>query len=128
VESTTIAAVNTIFSFPGGRAVPAYFPIQRDFLNYAPEGGLLYRPSEAWQFRGRVATGYGTPQISNLTVTAQGVSGNNSQLASQTNVGIDIGTVKLSVTGFNAAKTSFYIPLLVVASERFSEAINNFAS
>jgi iron complex outermembrane receptor protein len=107
VESTTIAAVNTIFSFPGGVAVPGYFPIQRDFLNYAPEGGLLYRPSDAWQFRGRVATGYGTPQISNLTVTAQGVSGNNTQLASQTNVGIDVGadwtpdrTVKLSVTGF----------------------------
>jgi iron complex outermembrane receptor protein len=107
VESTTIAAVNTIFSFPGGTVVPAPFPIQRDFLNYAPEGGLLYRPSDAWQFRGRVATGYGTPQISNLTVTAQGVSGNNSQLASQTNVGLDVGadftpdrTVKLSVTGF----------------------------
>ena len=107
VETTTIAAVNTIFSFPGGNAVPTYFPIQRDFLNYAPEGGLLYRPNEAWQFRSRVATGYGTPQISNLTVTAQGVSGNNSQLASQTNVGIDLGadwtpdrTVKLSVTGF----------------------------
>ena len=107
VESTTIAAVNTIFSFPGGVAVPGYFPIQRDFLNYAPEGGLLYRLNEAWQFRGRVATGYGTPQISNLTVNAQGVSGNNTQLASQTNVGIDLGTdwtpdrtMKLSVTGF----------------------------
>jgi iron complex outermembrane receptor protein len=107
VESTTIAAVNTIFSFPGGAAVPGYFPIQRDFLNYAPEGGLLYRLNDAWQLRSRVATGYGTPQISNLTVTAQGVSGNNSQLASQTNVGIDIGadftpdpTAKLSTTGF----------------------------
>jgi len=107
VESTTIAAVNTIFSFPGGVAVPGYFPIQRDFLNYAPEGGMLYRLNDAWQFRSRVATGYGTPQISNLTVTAQGVSGNNSQLASQTNVGIDLGAdwtpdtaLKLSVTGF----------------------------
>jgi iron complex outermembrane receptor protein len=107
IETTTIAAVNTIFSFPGRVSVPAYFPIQRDFLNYAPEGGLLYRPNDAWQFRSRVATGYGTPQISNLTVTAQGVSGNNSQLASQTNVGIDLGadwtpdrTMKLSVTGF----------------------------
>jgi iron complex outermembrane receptor protein len=54
-----------------------------------------------------VATGYGTPQISNLTVTPQGVSGNNSQLQSQTNVGYDLGadwtpvsTLKLSVTGF----------------------------
>jgi iron complex outermembrane recepter protein len=105
VESTTIAAVNIVF--PSGSAVPGYTPIQRDFLNYAPEAGILYRLNEAWQFRGRAATGYGTPQISNLTVTAQGVSGNNSQLASQTNVGLDVGadftpdrTVKLSVTGF----------------------------
>ena len=107
VEYTTIAAVNTIFSFPGGTAVPAYTPIQRDFLNTAPEAGLLYRLNDAWQFRSRVATGYGTPNIGNLTVTPAGVSGNNSQLASQTNVGIDLGTdwtpnsaIKLSVTGF----------------------------
>ena len=107
VEYTTIAAVNTIFSFPGGTAVPAYTPIQRDFLNTAPEAGLLYRLDDAWQFRGRVGTGYGTPNIGNLTVTPAGVSGNNSQLAAQTNVGIDLGTdwtpdptLKLSVTGF----------------------------
>jgi iron complex outermembrane recepter protein len=107
VEYTNIAAVNTIYSFPGGVAVPALSPINRDFLNWAPEGGLLYRPNDAWQFRGRVATGYGTPQISNLTVTSAGVSGNNSQLQSQTNLGIDLGAdwtpaswLKLSVTGF----------------------------
>jgi iron complex outermembrane recepter protein len=105
VESTTIQAVNTLF--PGGVLVPNFIPVQRDFLNYAPEGGLLFRPNEAWQFRSRVATGYGTPNISQLTVNAQGVSGNNTQLASQTNVGIDLGadwtpnaTTKLSVTGF----------------------------
>ena len=99
--------MNTVFGFPGGAAVPAPFSVQRDFLNYAPEAGLLYRLNEAWQFRGRASTGYGTPTISNLTVTAAGVSGNNSQLASQTNVGLDVGadftpnqTVKLSVTGF----------------------------
>ena len=107
VEYTNIAAVNTIYSFPGGVAVPALSPINRDFLNWAPEGGLLYRPNDAWQFRGRVATGYGTPQISNLTVTSAGVSSNNSQLQSQTNLGIDLGAdwtpaswLKLSVTGF----------------------------
>ena len=62
VEYTTIAAVNTIFSFPGGTTVPAYHPVQRDFLNTAPEAGLLYRLDDAWQFRSRVATGYGTPK------------------------------------------------------------------
>jgi iron complex outermembrane receptor protein len=107
VEYTNIAAVNTIYSFPGVVAVPAFFPINRDFLNWAPEGGLLYRPNDAWQFRGRVATGYGTPNIGSLTVTSAGVSGNNSQLQSQHNLGIDLGAdwtpaswLKLSVTGF----------------------------
>jgi len=105
VEYTTIQAVNNLFT--GGVLVPNLLPVQRDFLNYAPEGGLLFRPNDAWQFRSRVATGYGTPNIGQLTINAQGVSGNNTQLASQTNVGIDLGadwtpnaTTKLSVTGF----------------------------
>jgi iron complex outermembrane recepter protein len=108
IETTTIAAVNTnVSTFAGGFQVPTLFPIQRDFLNYAPEGGLLFRPNDVWQFRGRVGTGYGTPNIGNLTTNAQGVGGNNSQLAAQTNVGIDLGVdwtpnpaTKLSVTGF----------------------------
>jgi iron complex outermembrane recepter protein len=105
VEHTNITTVNNVFSFPA--VTEAGFPINRDFLNNAEEAGLLYRPNRDWQFRGRVATGYGTPQISNLTVTPQGVSGNNSQLSSQTNLGYDLGadwtplsTLKFSVTGF----------------------------
>jgi iron complex outermembrane recepter protein len=106
-ETTDIATTNFIYSFPTGVPTPAAFPIARDYFNYAPEAGLVYRANPEWQFRGRVAEGYGTPQISNLTVTPQGVSGNNTQLASQTNLGFDIGadwtpakTVKVSVTGF----------------------------
>jgi len=106
VEYTSINAVNTILPATAV-PTPSYFPIARDFLNNAPEAGLVYRPNDAWQFRSRVATGYGTPQISNLTVTPQGVAGNNSQLQSQTNLGIDLGadwtpvdTLKLRVTGF----------------------------
>jgi iron complex outermembrane receptor protein len=79
----------------------------RQFLNNAQEAALLYRPDDALQFRGRVATGYGTPQVSNLFVNAQGVAGNNTQLQSQTNLGYDIGadwsptrSLKFSVTGF----------------------------
>src|SRR5262249_7228666 len=82
-------------------------PVDRQFLNNAQEAALLYRPDDAWQFRSRVATGYGTPQVSNLFVTAQGVSGDNTQLQSQTNLGYDLGAdwtpfrgLRLSVTGF----------------------------
>src|SRR4029079_14550379 len=57
--------------------------------------------------RGRVATGYGTPQLANLFVTSAGVAGNNTDLQSQTNLGYDLGFdwtpakwFRLSVTGF----------------------------
>ena len=79
----------------------------RDMTNVAPELGVLYTPSREWQWRARVASGYGTPQFSNLFVNSQGQPGNNTDLKSQTNVGFDIGGdwtpapgVTLSVTGF----------------------------
>ncbi len=107
IERTQISTVNTIYSFPSGVPTPAYFPIDTQYLNHAEEAGLIYRPTNAWQFRGRVATGYGTPNISQLTVTPAGVSGDNTQLKTQTNLGYDLGadwtpnkTTKISVTGF----------------------------
>lgn len=109
VEYTDLQALNTAFQYAptGATAATTLTAADRQFLNNAQEAALLYHPDDAWQFRGRVATGYGTPQASNLFVTAQGTSGNNTQLQSQTNLGYDIGAewkptsaVKLSVTGF----------------------------
>jgi iron complex outermembrane recepter protein len=108
IEKTQISTADTIFSFPGGVPVPStVFPIDTQYPNHAWEAGLLYHPTDAWQFRGRVATGYGTPNISQLTVTSAGVAGNNTDLKSQTNLGYDLGadytpnnTTKISVTGF----------------------------
>jgi iron complex outermembrane recepter protein len=108
IERTQISTADTIFSFPGGVPVPStVFPVDTQYLNHAEEAGLLYRPTDAWQFRGRVATGYGTPNVSQLTVTPAGVAGNNTALKTQTNLGYDLGadytpnnTTKISVTGF----------------------------
>ncbi|MET1046099.1 MAG: TonB-dependent receptor [Hyphomicrobium sp.] len=79
----------------------------RDLTNIAPELGMVYSPSREWQWRARIASGYGTPQFSNLFVTPEGLPGNNTDLKSQRNVGFDLGTdwtpapgVVLSVTGF----------------------------
>jgi iron complex outermembrane receptor protein len=79
----------------------------RVFVDRAYEAGLAFRPYDQWQFRARVATGYGTPQLSNLFVTSAGVPGNNTDLQPQTNLGYDLGfdwvpskLFKLSVTGF----------------------------
>ena len=52
---------------------------------------LEYRPQDAWTLHARVATGFGTPQATNLFTTPQGTFGNNTQLQPQTNVGVDVG-------------------------------------
>jgi iron complex outermembrane receptor protein len=74
-------------------AAEVYLPVDvdRSFFNVAPElaaaydGGALFKP------RARVATAYGTPAISNLTTTANGLPGNNGALESQKNIGFEAG-------------------------------------
>jgi iron complex outermembrane receptor protein len=105
VEASQVDGVSTSFAPTGNPA--STISANRDFTNRAFEAGLLYRPDPQWQFRGRVASGYGTPQIGNLFVTQAGVAGNNTDLQSQTNIGYDLGFdwtparwLTLSVTGF----------------------------
>jgi iron complex outermembrane receptor protein len=109
VEYTDLQALNTINTFPGvgAAAIASSTFVTRNYLNAAPEAALLYRPTDEWLLRGRVATGYGTPQASNLFLTPQGVAGNNTQLQTQTNLGFDLGadwtianTLDFSITGF----------------------------
>jgi iron complex outermembrane receptor protein len=94
IERTVLDAVNTLNSFatPTSQPVGAQTPVLRYYLNAAPEVDLLFRPDDQWQFRARAATGYGTPQASNLFVTPQGIPGNNTKLQTQTNLGLDLGT------------------------------------
>jgi len=108
-ETTNLTGRNTAYTYtgPAGAATTAITTADRQFQNTAPELALLYRLNSEWQFRGRVATGYGTPQVSNLFVLPDGSSGNNTQLRTQKNLGYDIGAdwtpnnaLKLSVTGF----------------------------
>lgn len=79
----------------------------RNCLNMAPAAWHAYQMTPEWRLRGRVATGYGTPNLSQLFVTSAGVPGNNTQLQSQTNLGYDVGVdwtpnraTKVIVTGF----------------------------
>lgn len=89
--------------FPRVRSTPA----SNNYFNVAPEGALIYRPNPEWLVKARVATGWGTPQASNLFVTPEGTPGNNTQLKAQTNLGYDLAaiwtpfdSVWLSVDGF----------------------------
>lgn len=62
----------------------------RVFYNAAPELALNYR-RESWTGRARAATGYGTPTIGQLTTTPDGLSGNNTGLKPQRNLGAELG-------------------------------------
>ncbi len=110
-ESTSVHGVSTAFGYAGSLdGTPTTINklyADRDFINRAYEASLAYRPDETWQWRARVGTGYGTPQIGNLFVTPAGVPGNNTQLEPQQNIGYDLGfdwmpsrAFKLSVTGY----------------------------
>ncbi|MGY8709652.1 TonB-dependent receptor [Bradyrhizobium sp. 18BD] len=110
-ETTILKGVNTLYKYNTFNVPIATIPTptsaDRKIENTAPELALLYRLNPEWQFRGRVATGYGTPQVSNLFVLPNGDFGNNTQLQTQTNIGYDLGVdwtpgnaVKLSATAF----------------------------
>lgn len=111
IEKTLLEGIQTSWRYSVAGVPTATSPqiveADREFLNVAPEIGVLFRPNAMWQLRGRVAKGYGTPQIGNLFVTSDGEPGNNTELEPQTNIGYDAGVdftpasgVSLSVTGF----------------------------
>lgn len=108
-ETTVLKGLNTAYTYTGAAGVTttAVTAADRLFQNTAPELALLYRLNDEWLFRARAATGYGTPQVSNLFVLPSGLSGNNTQLDTQKNLGYDLGfdwtpnsALKLSATGF----------------------------
>ena len=108
VEYTELKALEANYGYsataaPSLNKIAAY----RTFVNVAPEASLQYRPQDGLTLHARVATGYGTPQATNLFTTPQGTFGNNTQLSPQTNVGVDIGgewapdaNLRLFATGF----------------------------
>ena len=109
-ETTKLKGINTVYNYTTPNvptATPALTTADRQFQNTAPELALLYKLNSEWLFRGRVATGYGTPQVGNLFVISSGQSGNNTQLKTQQNLGYDLGfdwtpnnVLKFSATGF----------------------------
>jgi len=109
-ETTQLKGINTVYNYKTFNvpiATLAVTSADRQFQNTAPELALLYRLNSEWQLRGRVATGYGTPQVSNLFVLSTGQNGNNTDLKTQKNLGYDVGAdwtpnnaLKMSLTGF----------------------------
>jgi iron complex outermembrane recepter protein len=111
-EATSLRGVNTAYRYPVINNPAVITPIvttaSPEFRNTAPELALLYKPDNEWQLRARVATGYGTPQVSNLFVLPNGDFGNNTSLTSQSNLGYDIGADWTPNSALKLSATVFY--------------------
>ena len=107
-EDTAITGRNFAYATNAAGTTRTVADVNRSFLNVAPELALVYRPSDAWQVRGRVATGYTTPAAANLFVTPAGLPGNNTQLRTQENLGLDLGADWTPLPGVSVSLTGFY--------------------
>ncbi|MBN9247804.1 MAG: TonB-dependent receptor [Hyphomicrobium sp.] len=113
VERTNLDGAQTSYKYTTSGAPAPVTPVtlvsaERQMTNVAPELGVLYTPSREWQWRARVASGYGTPQFSNLFVNSKGQPGDNTDLKSQTNVGFDVGGDWTPAPGLTLSVTGFY--------------------
>lgn len=92
VERSTLMGRNTGYAY-SATATPTLTRTDADraITNVAPEVTLKVEPNRTVRLQARVGTAYGTPQVSNLFITPEGVNGNNTQLKSQGNVGVDTG-------------------------------------
>jgi iron complex outermembrane receptor protein len=108
-EYTDLQALNTAYLYPtGGSPSMTMLSVNQNYWNWAYEAALRYRPDSEWELHARAGRGYGTPQASNLFVTPQGVTGNNTQLQPQTNEGVDFGADWSPSSSFHAEVTGFY--------------------
>jgi iron complex outermembrane receptor protein len=109
VEFTELQALEANYAYAAAAAPSRTdIPAERTFFNVAPEASLQYRPEDGLMLHARVGTGYGTPQATNLFVTPQGTFGNNTQLQSQHNVGVDLGADWAPDADLHLFATGFY--------------------
>ena len=106
-EYSDLGGNEAIYAYSAKGASATFVNANRFYFNLAPEGALIYTPSDAWTLQSRVGTGYGTPQTTNLFIAPTGQFGSNTQLKSQSNVGVDLdaqwhpnATLRLQMTGF----------------------------
>ncbi|WP_230975566.1 TonB-dependent receptor family protein [Acetobacter garciniae] len=102
-----IGATQALYAYSAAATTSNLVTANRFFFNLAPEGALIYTPARDWALYARVGTAYGTPSASNLFITPQGQYGSNTQLKSQSSVGVDLGAdwrlgkiVHVQATGF----------------------------
>src|SRR3546814_12211758 len=108
-EYTKLSGFNTAYTYPSA-ATPSLSRIsaQREFFNVAPEAALRWQPAAAWTLHARVSGGYGTPQIGNLFVAADGNPGKHPELDSPRNYAVDVGAAWHLAQHLRVAATGLY--------------------
>lgn len=92
VERSVIDVRQTAYAYPlNANPTLTLIPAERHFGNVAPETALFWQADKAVRLHARIGTGYGIPQATSLFVTAAGVPGNNADLKTQKNIGVDAG-------------------------------------
>jgi iron complex outermembrane receptor protein len=86
-------SVQSINYNPATGAFASRASADRDFTNWAPEMSLSWKPAEAYRHWVRASTGYGIPQVGQLTRDPlTGLPGTNFNLKPQKNANFEIGT------------------------------------
>lgn len=108
-ERSIIDVRQTAYTYPlNAGAILTMVPARRRFGNVAPEASLVWQADPVLRLHARVGTAYGIPQSGQLFVTPAGVPGDNGDLKTQKNVGVDLGaqlaigsTLTAELTGYH---------------------------
>jgi iron complex outermembrane receptor protein len=93
-ENSNLSALVTNYNTTGAAAgqVSSRINIDRTWDNWAPELSLTFKPNETFRNWVRASTGYGIPQVSNLTTGPNGLAGVNQNVKPQKNLNLEVGT------------------------------------
>lgn len=107
-EASKLDSRNTTYAYAGTIPTSTVLDANRSFFNVAPEVALMFEPTDAWSVKARFGMGYGIPQPGNLFVTPTGVSGNNTALKPQSNMGFDLGADWMPLDSLMIGVSGFY--------------------
>lgn len=109
IERTMLEGRNVAYTY-SATAAPTLARVSADraLLNVAPDASVVVRASKALRLQSHLGAGYGSPGFGNLFVTPEGINGNNTQLKSMNNIGIDASADLTLGSVFSGNVATFY--------------------
>ena len=108
-ERSIINMRQTAYAYPlNASPTLTLVPALRHFGNVAPEASLVWQADPALRLHARVGTAYGIPQSGQLFVTPAGGPGDNTDLETQKNTGVDLGAELAIGRTLTAELTGYY--------------------